>query len=118
MRSVLHAPPSHALRVARALRVQVIWDPRLPHTTGEPDGLSGGAHPRQVLYCAFMLLRGNEALAAEQRECRESGRHMRWAPSAQRDDEVRGYAGAAPLGPLGAQLYGYHTAQALSLIHI
>ena len=87
----------------------VIWDPRLPHTTGESDGLSAGAAPRQVLYCAFMLARGNEGLAAEQRECRETGRHMRWAPSAQRDDEVRGYTRPSVLTPLGAQLYGYAT---------
>ena len=28
----------------------VIWAPRLPHTTGEPDGFSAGTQPRQVLY--------------------------------------------------------------------
>ena len=26
----------------------VLWDPRLPHTTGEPDAFSRAAAPRQV----------------------------------------------------------------------
>ena len=84
-----------------------LWDPRLPHSTGESDSLSGGAAARQVLYCAFMLANGNEALAAEQRECRQSGRHMRWAPSAQRDNEMRAGYEPSHLSALGRQLYGY-----------
>ena len=54
-----------------------IWDPRLPHTTGDADAFNRADVPRQVFYCAFMLARGNEAHAADQRECRESGRHVR-----------------------------------------
>ena len=84
-----------------------IWDPRLPHTTGEPDTFNGSGVARQVLYCAFMLAQGNEGLAAEQRECRQTGRHMRWAPSSQRDDEMRAEYTPSLLTSLGKELYGY-----------
>ena len=85
----------------------VLWDPRLPHTTGESDAFSRSSVPRQVLYCAFMLARDNDTLSAEQRACRKSGLHMSWAPSAQRYEETgRGYE-EAPLTPLGQALYGY-----------
>ena len=33
----------------------VIWDTRLPHTTGDPDALCGHERPRQVFYCAYTL---------------------------------------------------------------
>lgn len=79
----------------------VLWDPRLPHTTGESDAFSRSSAPRQVLYCAFMLARDNDTLSAEQRACRKSGLHMSWSPSAQRYEEAgRGYS-EAPLTPLG-----------------
>ena len=45
----------------------VLWDPRLPHTTGESDAFSRSSAPRQVLYCAFMLARDNDTISAEQR---------------------------------------------------
>ena len=79
----------------------VLWDPRLPHTTGESDAFSRSSAPRQVLYCAFMLARDNDTQSAEQRACRKSGLHMSWSPSAQRYEEAgHGYE-EAPLTPLG-----------------
>ena len=85
----------------------VMWDPRLPHSTGEPAALNGGGATRQVFYCAFMLARDNGALAAEQRACRDSGLHPSWAPNTHRHDEARSDYVAAPLGELGDALYGY-----------
>ena len=84
----------------------VMWDPRLPHSTGEPAALNGGGATRQVFYCAFMLARDNGALAAEQRACRDSGLHPSWAPNTHRHDEARSDYVAAPLGELGDALYG------------
>ena len=38
-----------------------------------------GCHIRQTFYAAFMLRRGNEAMLAAQRNCREVGVHPPWA---------------------------------------
>ena len=84
-----------------------MWDPRLPHSTGEPAALRRRRRTRQVFYCAFMLARDNGALAAEQRACRDSGLHPSWAPNTHRHDEARSDYVAAPLGELGDALYGY-----------
>mmetsp|Transcript_50509 Transcript_50509/g.83708 ORF Transcript_50509/g.83708 Transcript_50509/m.83708 type:complete len:744 (-) Transcript_50509:304-2535(-) len=88
----------------------VIWDPRLPHTTGEPNAFSTHNAPRQVFYCAFMLAQEAAVLSAEQRACRQSGLHMSWSPSSHRHDEVTSGYRTAPLTQLGEALYGYNDA--------
>lgn len=85
----------------------VLWDPRLPHSTGERDALSQQDRPRQVFYCAYTLAANSHAALIHQRNCRETGLHPSWAPSAQaRKEQGRDYV-AAPLTPLGRSLYGY-----------
>mmetsp|Transcript_23285 Transcript_23285/g.68402 ORF Transcript_23285/g.68402 Transcript_23285/m.68402 type:complete len:273 (+) Transcript_23285:103-921(+) len=85
----------------------VIWDTRLPHTTGDPDALCGHERPRQVFYCAYTLAAECVALSAEQRSCRATGLHTSWAPTAQRHDEATASYVPAPLSELGRALYGY-----------
>ena len=85
----------------------ILWDPRLPHTTGEKGSLNSHELPRQVAYCAYVLASESVPLTTEQRSCRESGLHPSWAPSSQRHLEASASYRRAPLTPLGELLYGY-----------
>ena len=85
----------------------VLWDTRLPHTTGACDAHNLHDKPRQVFYCAYMLTDEALGMISEHRACRETGLHPSWAPSSQRYDEMRNGFVPAPLSSLGEALYGY-----------
>jgi len=61
----------------------VLWDPRLPHSTGDKEALSSLDAPRQVFYCAYTLAAETMEDSIAQCQCRDSGMHPAWAPASQ-----------------------------------
>ena len=82
----------------------ILWD--LGCRTRRRARRSTAAASRAGSSTVPMLARGNEARRRAARVPRNRPPHA-MGSAAQRDDEVRGYAGAAPIEPAAAQLYGY-----------
>jgi hypothetical protein len=85
----------------------ILWDPRLLHSTGEPDELNCTGQVRQTFYCAYRHCSpASKYVAQEQVAFRTSGEHPAWGAASHTNVEESEEYAPLELDALGKRLYG------------